>query len=144
MARSTPPENPVTPEHAELFDGLLKRWLEQMNLSDWRVIKLKKKTTAMAEITEQSTQHRLVKYKIGADFGAIPVDLDSLEYVAIHEALHVRFHEMLEVSCEEGEYNERVMAAEHSTIVVMTQLLQELVRLKRLVALATSEESTKA
>lgn len=134
MARKKPPLNPVTPEDAELFDGIFKRWLEQLNLSDWRVVKLPKPSTAMAEITEQDTNNRIIRYKLGADFGGHAVTLESLEDTAIHEALHCRFHEMLEAAYEDGEYSERVIAAEHSTIVVLTPLLAELARLKRLVA----------
>jgi hypothetical protein len=139
MGKKSPPENPVTPEHAALFDGLFKRWLEQLNLSDWRVVKLKKPSTNMAEITEQDTNNRIIRYKVGSDFGQHEVSLDSLEDTAIHEALHCRFHEMLEAAYEDGEYSERVIGAEHATIVVLTPLLHELARLKRLVAAAESD-----
>lgn len=135
MARpKLPPENPVTKEDSDLFDVLFRRWLEQLNLGDWRVVRLKKPTNAMAEITEQDTVNHIVRYKLGTDFGQHKVDLESLEDTAIHEALHVRFHEMIEAAIEDQEYSDRVRAAEHSAIVVLTQHLHELARLKRLVA----------
>lgn len=137
--KKSPPENPVTPDDEELFDGMFRRWLDQLNLSDWRVVKLKKRSTSMAEVTDQDTVNRIVRYKIGSDFGLHPVNLETLESTAIHEALHVRFHEMIEAAYEDGEYTERVAAAEHSTIVVLTPLLHELARLKRLLAKAESE-----
>ncbi len=133
------PQNPVSKEDVELFDGLFKRWLEQMNMSDWRIHRLSRPSAEMAEITSQDTNHRLIRYKVGTDFGGTPVTLQSLEEAAIHEALHCRFHEMLEAAYEEGEYNDRVIAAEHSTIIVLTGMLAELVRLKRLVAAAELE-----
>lgn len=133
------PDNPVTPEHAALFDGLLRRWLEQLNLSDWRLIKLNKPSTSMAEVTEQDTVHRIIRYKIGSDFGQHKVDLESLESTAIHEALHARFHEMIEAAYEDGEYTDRVMAAEHAVIVVLTPMLQELAKLKREISKASGE-----
>lgn len=139
MARKKEPENPVSAEQAELFDGMFKRWLEQLNLGDWRVVKLKRPSTAMAEITEQDTINRIIRYKIGADFGQHKVDVESLESVAIHEALHCRFHEMIETAMEDAEYSDRVRAAEHSAIVVLEPLLQELARLKRLVAAAEAQ-----
>lgn len=129
-----PPENPITPEHAELFDGLFKRWLELLNLGDWRIVKLKKPSTAMAEINEQDTVNHIVRYKLGTDFGQHPVNLDTLENTAIHEALHVRLHETIEAAIEDQEYSDRVRAAEHSAIIVLTEMLHELARLKRLVA----------
>jgi hypothetical protein len=139
MARKKQPENPVTAEDAALFDDIFRRWLEQLNLNDWRVVKLKGPSTAMAEITEQDTNNRIVRYKVGSDFGAHPVNLDTIEDTAIHEALHVRFHEMLEAAYEDGEYSERVIAAEHATIVVLTQLFAELSRLRRLIPDANTE-----
>jgi len=128
------PKNPVSVEDADFFHGLLTRWLDQLNMSDWRLVRLPKPSTEMAEITTQETEHRLIKYKMGRDFGNAPVNIETLENTAIHEALHCRFHEMIEAAMEEGEYNDRVIAAEHSTIIVLTNLLHELTKAKRRLA----------
>lgn len=132
MARSRkPPANPLSDDDKELFDGMFRRWCEIMNLGDWRLVRLEKPSTAMAEITEQDTANRIVRYKIGKDFGTHKVTLQSIEDTAIHEALHVRFHEMLEAAYEDGEYSPRVIAAEHGTIVVLAPLLRRLAELQR-------------
>jgi hypothetical protein len=125
------PKNPVSIEDADLFHGLMQRWLEQLNMSDWRLVRQPRPSTEMAEIVSQDTNHRLIRYRIGRDFGSAPVNLETLENTAIHEVLHCRFHEMLEAAYTEGEYNERVQAAEHSTIIVMTNLLHDLMNAKR-------------
>ena len=115
--------NPVTPEDAEKFDFFMSKWRKILNLSDWRYVKLAKKSTAMAEITEQITKHRLVRWKIGTDFGETPVNPVTLEKTAIHENLHVLLHTLVEAAIEDQDYTDRVTAEEHRVIAVLETLL---------------------
>lgn len=119
------PVNPVTPEDEKKFDFFMDKWRKLLNLSDWRYVKLAKKSTSMAEITEQITKHRLVRWKVGTDFGETPVTPATLEKTAIHENLHVLLHTLVEAAIEDKEYSDRVVAEEHRVIAVLeSQLLK--------------------
>lgn len=114
--------NPITPEDEAKFDFYMEKWRQKLNLADWRYVKLAKKSTAMAEITKQETEHRLVRWKIGKDFGETKVTPTSLEKVAIHENLHVLLHTLVEAA-ENGAAAEDIMAEEHRVIAVLESLL---------------------
>lgn len=126
-----PPENPFLPEHHKLFDGLVKRWQKRLNLFDWRIEKKPGRTTAAAEVFDFQPQDRLVRYRLGADYGAQKVTDDSLEELAIHEMLHVFFNDLIDAAMEEGEYNDRVVREEHAVIIVASKLLHQLSQLER-------------
>lgn len=127
MARKKePPANPLSENDKKYLDEMMQKWQTLLNLSDWRLSRSSKKTKHMAEMVGWDTTHRLVSYRIGDDFGAEAVTPRSLEKTAIHEMLHLRFHEMLEVAAQEDEYNDRVLAAEHAVITVLEPMLLEL------------------
>lgn len=131
MKSKTPPENPFLPEHHTLFDKLVARWQKRFNLVDWRIVKKPGKTSNAAEVFQFEPSHRLVRYRLGGDNGAEKVDADSLEELAIHEMLHVRFNDMIDAAIEDEEYSERVVKEEHAVIVVLQKLLLRLAQLER-------------
>lgn len=128
MARKI--KHKVTQIHSELFDLYIQKWIEKLNLKDWRVIRDKRPSKYMAEIFDAETEHRLVKYRLGSDFGSTEVTTEALESTAIHELLHLLLHELLECACEEGTYTEKVMGLEHSVIVVLEALLLKLAKME--------------
>lgn len=122
MAEKLPP-NPITPEHAEKFRGAMLAWRERLGLHGWRYVKSRRPSKELAEISEQLTEHRLVRWALGTDWGGTEIDDESLESTACHENLHVLLHRLLEVSFAEQEYNDTVMGEEHGVIAVLEQLL---------------------
>lgn len=134
------PDNPLLPEHEEQFDRLIQKWQGRLNLSDWRIIKRPGRSRGvLAEVFDFDTPHKLAKYRLGYDAGFQPVSDEMLESTAIHEMLHVLLHPALEAAFEEREYNDAVMAAEHSAVNVLTDLLLRLAQLEQLVGQAVAE-----
>jgi hypothetical protein len=121
-----PPQSPVTPEDAEKFALFMRKWQVLLNLMDWRYVRDRRASKYMAEITSQETEHRLVKWRLGTDWGNTPVTDESLESTAIHENLHVLLHTLVERAIAEGEVNDNVMAEEHRVIAVLEKLLGKL------------------
>lgn len=127
-----PPQNPLTEEHKNLFESFMGKWQVLLNLMDWRIVREKKPTKYMAEVSLQETEHRLVRYRIGSDFGATPVTEESLESTACHESMHILLHRLIEAAMREGEYNDIVMGEEHGVIAVLEPLLMQLAKYKDL------------
>lgn len=141
MTKQKTIENPILPEHEKRFEDFIQKWREKLNLADWRIIKKKgRAANALAEMTDFETEHRLVRYKVGRDAGSSKVTDELLELTAIHEMLHVLLHIPLEVAAEEGEYNDRVMAAEHAAINVLEAQLFRLAQLEQIVLDAASKK----
>jgi hypothetical protein len=106
----------------------MKKWAMLLNLNDHRLVRCEKATTAMACISEWMDGDKLVRYRIGDDWGVHKVDAESLEKTAIHEMLHVRLHPMIQAIVGYGEDSEESEAAEHAVIIVVENLLYELVQ----------------
>jgi len=102
-----------------------------LNLSDWRIVKDPTPSKFMAEVFKFEDVHKLVKYRIGTDFGNTEVTEQSLEDTAIHELLHIRLHTLIKAVAEKGEFSEEVAEKEHEIIVVLSPLLQRLGHLER-------------
>ena len=113
--------NPVTPEDALLFDGFIAKWQTKLNLNDWRIERgLLPAKNAMASV-EFNEPARLATYRLG-DFGAEVITPESLEKTALHELLHVVFHDVLNASLGRFEAD-HIEAAEHRVINLFEKLL---------------------
>lgn len=119
-------DNVLSDADKEQFEEFLLQWRDLLNLRDWRYVRRAKASRAMAEISSQNTEHRLVRWAVGDSFGVTPVTPDSLESTAIHENLHVMLHKLIEAAAVDGECSERVRAEEHAVITVLEPLLLRL------------------
>lgn len=118
-----PPANPVTPGAADAFAMCVHQWQDKLNLNDWRIVRSSKPAAKanMAEVNTLDLEARLATYRIGADFGAVPVTGQSIEEVACHEVLHVLLHELLEYAKRPDASD--VASAEHRVIHTLVKLL---------------------
>ena len=113
--------NPVSPENALLFDRYMTKWQSILNLNDWRIERgIAPAKNAMASI-EFNAPARLAAYRLG-DFGAEAVTPKSLETTAVHELLHVVFHDLLEIA-QTKSTPEELEAAEHRIINLFEKIL---------------------
>jgi hypothetical protein len=118
MAKKVPP-NPVTVADADGFAMAVMKWQDLLNLHDWRIERSAKPAAKsnMAEINSFDLKARLATYRIGADFGSVPVTETSVDKIACHEVLHVFLHELLEAGEDE------IDSAEHRVINTLVRLL---------------------
>ena len=116
------PVNPVSPKQSKDFDALIVKWQQKLNLSDWRIVRSKRKTANMSDI-KPLVAHRLATYTLGTDFGGTLVDDYSLEQTAVHELLHVLLADLTEVAATPGYTQDQLMAAEHRVIHTLLTLL---------------------
>jgi hypothetical protein len=107
--------NEVTPADLKAFDAFVVKWQRLLNLSDWRIERVNRRSKAMAEVSFND-EARLASYRIGANFGAEDVTPDTLERTALHELLHVLLHDL---STDWTEANE------HKVVNVLEKLLME-------------------
>ena len=113
--------NPVSPEDAILFDGFIAKWQAKLNLNDWRIergVLPAKNAMASVEFNEPA---RLATYRLG-DFGAEAVTPESLEKTALHELLHVVFHDVLNATTARLD-PDQIEAAEHRVINLFEKIL---------------------
>jgi hypothetical protein len=68
-----------------------------------------------------SYEDRLATYSLG-DFGAAPIDFDTLDSVACHEMLHVLLAELLHLTAA-GATPEHLASAEHRVVILLEKLL---------------------
>lgn len=106
-------------------------WQRLLNLADWRIIFNPGKTKTLSEVYDFSEPDKLVRYKIGSDWGTNPVNEESLEETAIHELLHVRLRPLIRAVADYGEDSDVVAEKEHEIIVVLSPLLQKLSQVSR-------------
>jgi hypothetical protein len=113
----------LTQEHVDKFDGYVRKWQTILNLSDWRIVRKDGKTSNMAEVFGFDSEARLCRYRLGRVWPKQEEPSDvNLESAAIHEILHVRFHDF-GAACEEyGSASEQAGIAEHAIIIVMEKL----------------------
>src|SRR5437879_3239747 len=97
-APKKPQANPLSDQHVELFDLFVQKWAPILNLSDWRIVRDKRRRSKyMAEMHTVEVQHKLAKYRVGEAFGDNhAVTPETLEATAVHELLHLRLWELLE------------------------------------------------
>lgn len=118
MKPKIPPANPVTQEGRDCFAMFARKWQDLLSLNDWR-IELSPKPAAktnMAEVNHFDLPARLATYRIGTDFGAMPVTDMSIEEIACHEIWHVRLHELIELCRNPASTDEQIAGAEHAVI----------------------------
>lgn len=120
-----PPANPVTVSDADAFALFVHEWQERLNLRDWRIERSPKPAARanMAEVSKISLPDRLATYRIGADFGSIPVTAQSVEEIACHEVGHVFLHEFKEICMDPASTGDEINAAEHRLINTLVRLL---------------------
>lgn len=125
-AKKAPPRNPVTDAHVAQFDLFVQKWRDLLNLRDWRIVRSdKREKKNMAAVLTVEHPHKLARYAVGTDFGATPVNAQTLEATALHEVFHVFFRPLIDVCIAEGEYSEAVDEAEHAAIIVLEDLLSK-------------------
>ena len=113
----------LTDEDKETFDNYVRLWQERLGLHGWkfqRAVKATNKNHAANVLI--SYTDRLADYSIGNDFGANPVNPESLETYALHEVLHVFLCELV----DQSEYNiegDALKSAEHRVIHTLVPLL---------------------
>lgn len=126
MTKKKPPANPVTPQAVDAFSMYVHKWQDRLNLNDWRIVKSNKAAsrTNMAEINRMDLPARLATYRIGEDFGSIPVTESSVEEIACHEMLHVFLKELIETAKESQTVTaETLESIEHGVINTLVRLL---------------------
>jgi hypothetical protein len=120
------PKFPVTAEHVREFEGYLVDWLSALNLNDWRAIFDPRPTKNLSEVFGFDRSNKIVRYRLGSDWKYGPVTSHGLRSVALHEALHVRLHD-LAIACEEkGNGSTEVEEAEHEVVIVLEKLIMRL------------------
>jgi hypothetical protein len=126
MSAKKPPTNPVKQSDADAFTLYVREWQDRLNLNDWRIEKAAKPAgkANMAEVCSISLPDRLAVYRIGTDFGSIPVTAQTVEEIACHEVLHVFLHEYKEFILA-GADEEDIMSAEHRIVNTLVGLLVE-------------------
>lgn len=119
------PANPVSEEAAAKFAAYVATWREVLSLGDWRVAVSEKRSTrkVMAEVVKFDLEQRSATIRLGRDFGAVPVNEETLKETALHEVLHVFLFEVISTAMEEGEDSDRLGSAEHRVINVLEKLL---------------------
>jgi hypothetical protein len=124
------PANPVSEEAASKFAAYVATWREVLSLGDWRVAVSEKRSTrkVMAEVVKFDLEQRSATIRLGRDFGAVPVNDETLKETALHEVLHVFLFEVIATAMEEGEDSDRLGSAEHRCINVLEKLLMDKLR----------------
>jgi hypothetical protein len=119
-----PPQNPVTPEDVAVFADCVRKWQHVLGLHDWRIAVSDKPSTrrAMAEVYKFDLNQRAASIRVGKDWGGEVVTPENLNKTALHEVLHIFFHEMLELSAT-PEDTEAIGSAEHRCINILEVLL---------------------
>lgn len=115
-------KNPVTAEHAEKFAAYVATWQEALSLGDWRIAVAEGRANrkVMAECYKFDLEQRSVSIRLGKDFGNTQVTDSELNKLALHECLHVFFHELI-VAAEKPEGP----SLEHRCINVLERLLAD-------------------
>jgi hypothetical protein len=125
MSKKKPePRCLVTEAHAQQFSACVVYWADVLGLSDWRISVSDKRSTSkvMAEVFKFDLEQRSATIRLGKDFGNNPVTERALSELALHECLHIFFHEMIQFA-QSGGLQEDVDSAEHRLINVLERVL---------------------
>jgi hypothetical protein len=119
-----PPANPVSAEDVAFFAERVRHWQHVLGLHDWRIAVAEKRSSrrAMAEVYKFDLNQRAASIRVGKDWGGEVVTPENLDKTALHEVLHIFFHEMLELSAT-TEDAEAIGSAEHRCINILEVLL---------------------
>jgi hypothetical protein len=115
-------KNPVTAEHAGKFAAYVTSWQDQLSLGDWRIAvsEVRSNRKVMAECYKFDLEQRSVTIRLGKDFSNTVVTDEELNKLALHECLHVFFHELI-VTADKPE----AASLEHRCINVLERLLAD-------------------
>lgn len=109
----------ASPQTQDAFAIAMLKWQDALNLKGWRLVRDDKPAAKanMAEIFRMSLSDRLAVYRVGQDFGTVPVTEQSVDEIACHEALHVLLHPLME-ACKEAATtaDEMIDGFEHEVI----------------------------
>jgi uncharacterized tellurite resistance protein B-like protein len=117
--------NPVTDEAAQKFTAAVVFWCDVLGLGDWRIVVSDKRATrrVMAEVYKCDREQRSATIRLGKDFGPMEVTERNLSETALHECLHIFFHELIEFAKSDNASDDDVSSAEHRIINVLERVL---------------------
>ena len=126
MAAKKPPANPVTDDHAQQFAACVVFWADVLGLHDWRIVVSEKRSNrkVMAEVYKFDLEQRSASIRMGRDFGGAEVTERGISDLALHECLHIFFHEMIQFA-QSGGLQEDIDSAEHRLINVLERRLSD-------------------
>lgn len=114
----------LTPHIYERFEYFLRLWQVKLNLQHWRIAISKqtlKKCMAMTDKFDND-QHSC-RIRLGTSWHSEhPTDAD-IEKLAVHELLHILFHDLIEEAQVPGVSPEKVGSLEHHVINVLERVL---------------------
>ncbi len=118
------PKSIVSEEHAQQFAQCVEYWADVLGLSDWRIVvsEVRSRRKVMAEVFQFDLEQRSASIRLGKDFGHNPVTERALSELALHEVLHIFFHEMIQFA-QSGGLQEDIDSAEHRLINVLERVL---------------------
>lgn len=122
------PAYPITDAEIKEFDRLLKVWQKRLHLMNWRFARGRRRPVANLADVRCYPEHRLVRYCVGRDWGAQPPEENAIEKLVVHELMHVRLNQLLEVSFKRKQYDDIVQGEEHDVIVVFEEVLSGMSR----------------
>jgi hypothetical protein len=114
-------QNVPTVVQAEQFDDFVKHWQEMLGLQRWRIERGRKQAKDAMASVEFNDDAKLATYRLG-NFGATPINEESLSQTALHEVLHVFLHELIATAQDRGA-EPSLDAVEHSVINVLESIL---------------------
>jgi hypothetical protein len=119
-----PAKQIVSEKHAQQFGACVVYWADVLGLSDWRIVvsEIRSKRSVMAEVYKMDLEQRAATIRLGEDFGHNPVNERSLSELALHECLHIFFHELIQFARDDG-CQEDIDSAEHRLINVLERVL---------------------
>lgn len=115
--------NAISELHITAFSRYMRKWQRVLGLNDWRVERIRGRSTAMAEV-EISLPDRLATYRLGKNFGDAKVTPEALDSAACHECIHVLLAEFKSI-CQSRAPDDDVMAAEHRVVNTLEKLLMK-------------------
>jgi hypothetical protein len=114
--------NKPTAEQARLFDEYIRHWQTVLNISDWRLERSQKLAKNAMASMQCDNQARLGVYQLG-DFGASPINEDTLSMTALHECLHVFLFDLITTAQDRSATPEQLESVEHRVINVLERVL---------------------
>lgn len=116
----------MSPEDRELFGSYLNHWQARLGMKDWRIAFDSKPASrgTMAEVFKFDLEARTAKIRLGKDWGNEPITPENLSKTALHELLHVLFHEMLELA-RNPDMEAPMRSAEHRVINILEQVIDD-------------------
>lgn len=116
------PSNKPTAEQARLFDEYIRHWQIVLNIADWRLERSQKLAKNAMASMQCDNQARLGVYQLG-DFGASPINEDTLSMTALHECLHVFLFDLITTAQDRSATPEQLESVEHRVINVLERVL---------------------